>query len=122
MADQRGCYYVDLLPGVGNAGCLDLPNPEEVDLIVTRVLVTCALQATGGARDLNVGIGAAGADNNNLFAAAAAATGLFEDHMRIAGAGTGTARVWGAAQSLTVTPSADAAGQVAALYVEYIRV
>ncbi len=122
MAEQRGCLYIDLLDGVGNAGCLDMANPEEEDLIVTRVLITVELQATGGARDLNVGVGAEGADNAGIFAAAAAATGLFEDHMRIAGAGTGTAVRWNAGQFLTVTANADPAGQIAALYVEYVRV
>ena len=121
MDAQRGCFYVELGDAAGNAGCLDQANPEEANLIITRAIVRTTTQATGGARNLNIGVGAEGADNNNVFAAYAATTGTFEDHMRVAGPGTGIAVLWGAAQFLTVTANADPADQVAALYIEYVR-
>ena len=121
MADQKGCYHVELGDDAGNAGCLDLLNPEGEDLIITRCIVVTDTQATGGARDLNIGVGAEGADNDNVFDDYTATTNTFEDHMRVAGPGEGTAVQWDAAQYLTVTASADPEGQVASLYIEYIR-
>jgi hypothetical protein len=121
MDAQRGCFYVELEDAAGAAGCLNQANPEEADLIITRMVLRVPAQSAGGARTLNIGTGVAGADNNNVFVAAAAATGATLDNMFAAGAGTGVAVRWGAAQFLTVTANADPADQVAALYIEYIR-
>jgi len=119
MAENKGCFKVALEDGDGNAGCLDLLNPEGADVIIYRVFINVTTEATGGARTLNVGVGAEGADLANIIdASAAAATGTLLDMKTEDDADS---IIWEDGDYLTVTPSADAEGQVADLYVQYIR-
>jgi hypothetical protein len=104
-----------------NGGLGEVANPEGQDLIITSCILY-VITPSAGAANINVGYGAAGADNNNELSAVA-----------INGAITGTAwnglafaaeaqrLVWGANQVLNATGSAACAAFRGRVYVEYQR-
>lgn len=122
MAAQNGAYKVALGVGTGNAGVLNLANPEGVDLIVTRLVVNTTTPSTGAA-NIDAGIGASGASADNLIDGQAVGTAAkVLDNVSDGGTNGKARQKWAAADYLTITASADPAGLVGHAYVEYVRV
>lgn len=99
-------------------------NPEGVPLIITDVKIYVDTPSTGAA-NISVGIAAdavtADTDMINALAINGALTGLAY-HGMTALAAKGAAQVWGAAEYITATGSADSSGFAGRLFVSYIRV
>jgi hypothetical protein len=124
MAFKSG--YVEI-PLTGNAlfagGEIgSLLNPEGVPVIITDVKLLVSTPSTGGA-NINVGIAAnattSDTDMINALAINGAITGKAY-HGMTALAAKGEAQVWGAAEYITATGSADTSGFVGKLFVAYV--
>lgn len=120
MAGQKGCFGPIAMVPVNIAGILaGVANPEEVDVIITRVTVDVTTESTGAA-NLQVGIAANAttADDGLITATAIDGAPTIVDSVDV----TQNVRKWGSGQFLTFHGSADTTGLVANAYVEYIRV
>jgi hypothetical protein len=93
-------------------------NPFGVDLLIVSSALRTTTFSTGAA-NLDVGIGAtATTSNDTLFDGLAVGTAVKSAHGAIAHGTNGVgSRVWGAAEYLTVTGSADSSGLVGELFV-----
>ena len=123
----KGCFYTDLVPAaVGAAGMLAVANPENADLIITRVMIVTT-EAGAGATTVDAGIAADAvtADDTLIDGQDVNAVGLVDGVVDRAGNAV-VARLWGANEFLTVSKVAGGAlsevGIVAKIYVEYVRV
>jgi hypothetical protein len=126
MAKQTGCYEVALTGNALFAGgeIAEVANPEGVPLIIKQAtLYVDTPSSAAGGETLAVGVGVAGAANNNIIAAQAlsgAITGLAYNLLAPA---AGAAEImWPAASVLNATGSADTADFVGRLFVEYYRI
>lgn len=126
--EGKGAFYVDLVPAATGVagGMAGVANPEESDLIITRVCIVTT-EAAAGATTVDVGVEADATTSNDTLIDGVAinAIGLVDGVVDRAGNAV-VARLWGANQFITVTKTAGAAlsevGLVARLYVEYLRV
>lgn len=123
MPFQRGAFLLALVgqatPSNGGAG--SIANPEGRDLIVTKVTLR-VVTPSAGAANVNVGVGASGANNSNLISALAisgAITGLAYNGLNPAA--NAQHMVWGAGQVLNATVSAASADFRGTVYVEYLQ-
>lgn len=121
MSEQCGAYKVTLADADAAGGILALANPEGVDLIVTKLILNVTTVATG-ACTVDAGIAANGTTKvDNLIDGldVHTATGAFAD----LGTSGKRAKLWPAAQYLTVSMATGAAaGLEGNAYIEYIRV
>lgn len=125
MAEGKGCVYGNLTAATTFAGgdMLNLLNPEGEDLLITRFIVDVTTPSTGAAT-IDAGVAATGISNDELLDGVDVnSAAILTDNIAGVVAGTVAAAVvpWGAAEYLTVTPSASVAGLVGTYYVEYIR-
>ncbi len=120
MSAGKGCFGpIELVP-VGVAGFLAaIANPEEADVIVTRVIIDVTTEATGAA-NMRAGVGATATTNtdNLITDTAVGAAPVVLDSADTAG----RSQKWEDDQFITIRGSADTTGLVGNAYVEYIRV
>lgn len=125
MAEGKGCLSGSLTAATTHAGgdMLNLLNPEGDDLLITRFIVNVTTPSTGAAT-IDAGVAASGTTNDELLDGVDVnSAAILTDNIAGVVATTVAAAVvpWGAAEYLTVTPSASVAGLVGTYYVEYIR-
>lgn len=103
-------------------GALSIPNPEGVDLIVTRLVLDITTPATGVAT-VDAGIAANGTTSaDNLIDAGDVGTAAAVlDNIEDGGTNGQAAIKWTSTQHLTITASATLAGLVGNAYIEYMR-
>jgi hypothetical protein len=118
-----GAFTLDLVGQATptNGGLGEAATPEGQDLIVTRCILY-RITPSASAANINVGFGAAGADNSDQISAVAingvvAGTAI----NGLAPAAEAAVTVWGANQVLNATSSADSSGFTGRVYVEYQR-
>jgi hypothetical protein len=122
---KSGCLEIPLtgLVATTGGGIASVLNPEGVPLIITDVKIYVDTPSTGGA-NIAVGINASAVTSDtdmiNALAINGAITGLAY-HGMTALAAKGAAQVWGAAEYITATGSADTSGFTGRLFVQYIR-
>lgn len=124
MSEQRGAYRAALsAPGDTTVGgILKLQNPEEADLIITRLVLDVTTEATGAA-NADAGVDDGGdVSSDNLIDGVdiGAAAGVF-DNVSDAGTNGKGAVLWPSGEYLVITASADASGLAGNAYVEYVR-
>ena len=120
MAEQKGVYGPIALTPRGDDGVLvGVANPEEADVIITRVTVDVTTESDGAA-NLQVGVAANAttADNSLITATAVGAAATIVDSVDV----TQNVQKWEDDEFLTFHGSADTTGLVANAYIEYIRV
>lgn len=125
MAEGKGCVYGNLTAATTFTGgdMLNLLNPEGDDLLITRFIIDVTTPSTGGCT-VDAGVAASGTSNDELLDGVDVnSAAILTDNIAQAIAAAVAAAVvpWGAAEYLTVTPSASAAGLVGTYYVEYIH-
>lgn len=125
MAEGKGCLYGSLTAATTTAGgdALNLLNPEGADVLITRFIIHVTTQATGAAT-VDAGVAATLTTNDELLDGVdVGSAAILVDNVEQCVDGTVAAAVveWGAAEYLTVTPSATLAGLVGTYYVEYVR-
>jgi len=99
-------------------------NPEGLPLIITDVKIYVSTASTGAAT-INVGINASPTTSDTDLISALAINGAIAGlayHGMTALAAKGAAQVWGAADYITATGSADSSGFRGRLYISYVRV
>lgn len=102
-------------------GALSIPNPEGVDVIITRAVLYIPTPSAGAATvDLGVAANGTTSADNLIDGVSVAAAGVF-DNLNQAGTNGKATRIWGASQYVTATASATLAGIVGYLYLEYLR-
>lgn len=122
----KGLLAIDIVgeAAIGLQG--NIANPEGVDLLITEAFLHIKTGATAAAT-FNIGIGASGADNNNLMSAfdvnAPGNNTCWNVVARVASeAAMTTPALWLSTLFLTLTSAAASAeGLTATLYVKYIR-
>lgn len=124
MMSQSGAYKVALTAATGTtAGAvLSIPNPEGVDLIVTRLVLDITTEGPA-TTTVDAGIAANGATSadNLIDAGAVSAIGVI-DNVEDGGTNGQAVIKWPAAQYLTITASAALTGLVGNAYITWIRV
>ena len=125
MAEGKGCLYGSLTGVATFAGAdlLNLANPEGVDLIITNFIVKTTVVSTGAAT-IDAGVAATGVSNDELIDGLDVNAALVceSNHDQVTATTVAEHEVeWGAAEFLTITPSAASTGLVGTYYVEYIR-
>jgi hypothetical protein len=103
---------------------LNLANPEGAALIITRFIINVTTEATGAAT-IDAGVAATLTSNDELLDGVdVGSAAILDDNINgVVAAEVASAVVeWGAAEYLTVTPSATLAGLVGTYYVEYIHI
>lgn len=124
MPKQNGAFELALVGQAvpSNGGAAQVVNQEGVPLIVKQATLYVDTPSTGAA-NIAIGVGAAGAANNNIIAAQAlngvAAGTAYNLLAPAAGAAVVT---WSAAQVLNATVSAASAAFAGRLFVEYYRI
>ena len=122
---KSGCLEIPLtgLVATTGGGIASVLNPEGVPLIIVDVKIYVDTPSTGGA-NIACGINASAVTSDtdliNALAINGAITGLAY-HGMTALAAKGAAQVWGAAEYITATGSADSSGFTGRLFVQYIR-
>lgn len=125
MAEGKGCLYGSLAGVATFAGAdlLNLANPEGAALIITNFIVRTTVVSTGAAT-IDAGVAATGVSNDELIDGldVNGALVLESNHDQVTAGTVAEHEVeWGAAEYLTITPSAATTGLVGTYYVEYIR-
>lgn len=123
MVAQFGAYRTALTAATATTGgaVLSLANPEGIRLIVTRLILDIQTQSTGAASvDAGIGSGATTSYDNLIDGCSIATAGAF-DNVTDAGTNGKSRQVWAAANYLTITTSATAAGLVGYAMIEYKR-
>ncbi len=126
LVDGRGFLRIGLtgVASVADAGQGELVNPEGVRLAIIRSYMYFATGSTG-AGNLDVGVGLTGVKASDILSAfdvIEATVGAKAFYCQVAPvAETEEAVIWEAAEFVTFTGSADLAGLVGDLYLEYIR-
>ena len=120
MAEQKGVYGPLPLTPAGAAGILlAVANPEEADVIITRVTVDVTTESDGAANlQAGVAANATTADGTLITATAVGAAATIVDSVDV----TQNVQKWEDDEFLTFHGSADTTGLVANAYIEYIRV
>lgn len=118
-----GAFTLDLIgqavPSDGGLG--EVANPEGQDVIITKSVLLVQTPSAGAA-NINVGCGAAGADNNGLIAALAINGGITGfAYNGLNPAANARHVVWGANQVLNATGSAACTAFRGRVYIEYQR-
>jgi hypothetical protein len=124
MAELIGFVKVPLVPATSTApsGVMKFKNPEDADIIVTRVILDITTKSTGAAT-LNVGVHPDGsASNDSLMTAVdvGTAAGVF-DSIKYAGANGKDAVLCAKGSFITATATASVAGLVGNAYIQYVR-
>lgn len=124
MAAQRGAYKTALTAATTNAvgGVLKVPNPEGVELFVTRLVLNITTKSTGAAT-VDAGIdddGTTSADNLIDGLNVNAAAGVFDNIENGGTSGLATVK-WPASGVLVISASATVAGMVGSAYIEWFR-
>ena len=123
--EGKGAFCVDITGQVGLA-IGEIANPEGVDVTITQAWLECITGSTGAAA-VNVGIGASGADANDILSAfdfnAITEGALINCYVPeiVAETEVTVPADWGAAQYITFTGAASTAGFTGKLFVKYIR-
>lgn len=111
------------LVATDGGGIASVLNPEGVPLIIVDAKIYVDTPSTGGA-NINVGINASATTSDTDMINALAINGAITGkayHGMTALAAKGEAQVWGAAEYITATGSADSSGFTGRLFVQYIR-
>lgn len=126
-APQTGVFSVDITGGTATSGggVAAIPNPEGVDLLITRAHLYVLSNSTGAA-NLTVGTAGSGtaAANSMLPATAMAAAAGSAFNLTYHGTAVGAAMApqkWGSADYVNVAGSASTAGLTARLFIDYLR-
>ena len=124
---RSGYFTVDItgVAGVTNGGIASIPNPEGVDLAITRAWIKGTTGSTGAA-NLTVGVGALLAADSSICSAMDCIEATLNTDMTFLPAAQvaetdNPATQWESDEYLLVTGSATTVGLVATLYIEYIR-
>ena len=125
MAQGKGCLTGSLTAATTTTGgdALNLANPEDADLLITRFIINVTTEATGAAT-VDAGVAATGTSNDELLDGVdVGSAAILKDNVEECVDGNVAAAVveWGEDEYLTVTPSATLAGLVGTYYVEYIH-
>ncbi len=125
MAQGKGCLTGSLTAATTTTGgdALNLLNPEGAALLITRFIIDVSTAATGAA-NVDAGVAATGTTNDELLDGTdVGSAAILVDNLEevVAGAVAKSVVEWGAAEYLTVTPSASLAGLVGTYYVEYVH-
>lgn len=124
MSEQKGAYKVALTAGVDTGGgVLSLSNPEEADLIVTRIMLDLTTPASAACTvDAGISSGETTSADNLLDGLDVnAAAGVF-DNIENQGTNGKAAVKWNSNQYLTISRASGAsAGLVGNAYIEYVR-
>jgi hypothetical protein len=124
MSEQKGALVIEITGenDLAAAGLVNLANPEGAAVIITKATLYVETPSTGAA-NVNVGIGATGANTTTLINALAM-NGVISGkaYNGLNPAAKAENEVWAADEFLNVTGSADTTGLVAKLYLEYLRV
>lgn len=120
----KGAFQVAIAGVVSTSGgaIAAIPNPEGVNLIITRVLLNRTTKSAGAAA-VDIGVAANGTTSSDTLidgVAAGAAEGV-ADNINDAGTNGKARQLWGASQYVTVTGAASTAGLVGTLTIEYVR-
>lgn len=118
-----GYYEADLVAGTTTAGgdVLSLANPEEIDIVVTELVLYITTPATG-TPTADAGIAADGTTSADNLIDGIAIGDAAKVVSNITDPGTNGGQIeWGADEYLTITPSASAAGLVGKAFVRYVR-
>lgn len=124
MAKQSGAFELELTGDAVAVLAVEVPNPEGVPVIVKQatLLIDARASAAGG-ETLAVGVGAAGAANNNIVAAQALSGAVEGNAYSLLEPNAGGALpIWGTDQVLNATTSVAAPAFRGRLYVEYYRI
>lgn len=116
-------YALDLVGQavVSNGGLGEVANPEGQDLVITGAWLLVET-ASVGAANAAIGIGNAGAANNNIIAAQALnGVNPGTAYNLLAPAAGAACVVWGANQFLNATGSAACGAFTGRVYIEYSR-
>lgn len=124
LIQGKGALQVALagVTSTSGGGLIAIPNPEGVDLIITRVVVNRTTKSAGAASvDIGVAADATTSSDNLIDGLAFGAAEGVADNITDGGSNGKSRQLWGASQYVTATGGASTAGLVGTLSIEYIR-
>jgi len=123
MSEGKGAYRIALGEADAAGGVVSLANPEEADVIITKLIIDVTTKSTG-ACTVDAGIAANGStsDDTLIDGLDVGAAAILADNITNKGTNGNTVKKWGASEYLTISKATGAAaGLIGYAYVEWVR-